>query len=151
MMSNEYYTIDREIKSPVVVCNICALARNGLTYESGKHLDLFTKYKELDNLCLSVINYYYNPNIDYINFVEPMETNPNILLPSPERAIIECIKFIKNMDESILIEALQNYKLWHKNYDKLYNMADFYDVSKKELEYWINEAEDEETEEIPLF
>ena len=91
---DSYKLVDKEIKTPVVICGICALARNALTYTPGGHLDLFTKYEELDGLDLAVITYYYNPNIDYTNFVRPMETNPNILLPSPERAIIECIKFI---------------------------------------------------------
>ena len=143
MSYDDYIIIDKEIKTPVVICGNCSLARNGLTYYSGKHLDLFTKYKELHNLNLAVITYYYNPNIDYTNFVRPMETNPNILLPSPERAIIECIKFIDFVSEDILLEAIQNYKLWYKSYDKLYPMADFYQVSKKDLDHWIYEAEND--------
>lgn len=143
MIYNDYILIDKEIKTKVVICGNCSLARNGLTYYPGKHLDLFTKYKELDNLNLSVITYYYNPNIDYTNFVTPMETNVNILLPSPERAIIECIKFIDIVQEDILIEAIQNYKLFYKSYDKLYEMANFYNLPKKELDYWIYESEND--------
>lgn len=75
-----------------------------------KHLDLFTKYEELHNLNLAIITYYYNSNIDYTNFVRPMETNLNILLPSPERTIVEPIKFIDFVSEDILLEAIQNYK-----------------------------------------
>jgi len=143
MSYNDYIILDKEIKTPVVICGNCSLARNGLTYYSGKHLDLFTKYRGLNNLNLAVITYYYNPNIDYTNFVKPLKSNNNLLVPSMERAIIECIKFIDTVSEGSLIEALKNYQLRYKNYDKLYPMADFYQVSKEDLDHWIYEAEND--------
>lgn len=140
------YIADKEIKTKVVICGDCSLARNGLTYYPGGHLDLFTKYENLNKLDLCIITYYYNPKIDYTHFLTPMETNENILLPSPERAIVECIKFIDNVQEDILIEALLNYKLFYNSYDKLYEVGKFFDVSKNDIDYWIGEAEDYQCE-----
>lgn len=45
------------------------------------------------------------------------------------------------VSEGSLIEALKDYQLRYKNYDKLYTMADFYQVSKEDLDHWIDEAE----------
>lgn len=135
---------DEEIKTKAVICGDHALEESGLLYYNpGARLDIFTKYKELDNLYLSVISYHYNPNIDYTNFVKPLKSNNNLLVPSMERAIIECIKFIDTVSEGSLIEVLKDYQLWYKNYDKLYAMAAFYQVSKEDLDYWIYEAEND--------
>lgn len=135
---------DEEIKTKAVICGDRALEESGLLYYNpGARLDIFTKYKELDNLYLCVISYHYNPNIDYTNFVKSLKSNNNLLVPSMERAIIECIKFIYTVSEGSLIEALKDYQLRYKSYDKLYEMADFYQVSKEELDYWIYEAEND--------
>lgn len=135
---------DEEIKTKAVICGDRALEESGLLYYNpGARLDIFTKYKELDNLYLSVVSYHYNPNIDYTNFVKPLKSNNNLLVPSMERAIIECIKFINTVSEGSLIEALKNYQLRYKNYDKLYIMADFYQVSKEDLDHWLYEAEND--------
>ena len=135
---------DEEIKTKAVICGDRALEESGLLYYNpGARLDIFTKYKELNNLNLAVITYYYNPNIDYTNFVKPLKSNNNLLVPSMERAIIECIKFIDTVSEGSLIEALKDYQLRYKNYDKLYTMADFYQVSKEDLDRWIYEAEND--------
>jgi len=135
---------DEEIKTKAVICGDRALEESGLLYYNpGARLDIFTKYKELDNLYLSVVSYHYNPNIDYTNFVKPLKSNNNLLVSSIERAIIECIKFIDTVSEGSLIEALKDYQLRYKNYDKLYPMADFYQVSKEDLDHWIYEAEND--------
>lgn len=131
---------DKEIEGNYVLCGTCALSRNALTYERGEHVEVFTKNKQFDGMCLAVITYYYNPNIDFDNFVTPMSTNPNLLLPNAERAIIEALKFPDTTMEITIIESLNSYIDRFKDTKKLYEMAEFYKYPKEQLEYWINEA-----------
>lgn len=129
-----------------VICGQCAIARNGLTSQNSTHLDLFTEYETLDRLNLVILCYYYNPSIDTEHWVKPMFTNPKLLLPSPERAIVEYIKNEKWCDEGTLIEALKTYEFRDDicNLPLLYKVAEFFEVPKETIDYWLNEARTDE-------
>ena len=129
-----------------VLCGQCALARNGLTTQNSVILDVFTEHSELDGLDLHVMVYYYNPSIDYEHWVTPSPTNPLLLLPSPERAIVEYVKNEKWCDEGTLIEALKTYELRKTitNLPLLYEVAEFFKVPKETIDYWLNEARTDE-------
>lgn len=135
-----------DLEYPHVICGQCAVARNGLTTQNYTHLDLFTEYEALDHLNLAIVMYYYNPSIDTEHWVKPMFTNPNLLLPSPERAIVEYMKNEKWCDEGTLIEALQGYEFREDicNLPLLYEVAEFFDVPKETMDYWLNEARTDE-------
>ena len=139
------YVFDKYVKdNSYVVCGICALVRNGLVIFDKDHLDLFTQYPEIDGIDAYAVRYVYNPNIDYEYEVTPFFTNPLILLPSKERAIVEYVLCERYCDEGILIEALKSYLLWFKNLPKLYEVADHFGLSREVLDYWIHEAETDE-------
>lgn len=123
-----------------VLCAACALSRNGLTSHSTQHLCLQTPYAEIDGTCVVYITYFYCKNIDYEYFVTPETTNPLILKPTKERAIVEYILNEKWCDEGILIEALKTYLQWFRNDEELYCVADFFGLDRKTLDYWIKEA-----------
>lgn len=143
-MSNELYWVDKNVKKPSILCNSCALARNGLIAQTGIHLDLFSQLKDAEALDAGFVTYYYNENIDYDNYVTPMKTNSNLLLPTRERALVEYLLLEKWCDEGTLIEALKTYKLLEGVYDRLYEVADFYKLPRETLDYWIHEAETDE-------
>lgn len=139
------YIYDKEIKERRVICAHCALARVGLTTFSPVHLDLWTKYPSIDGVDAAIVRYLYNPNIDYEYELTPMNTNPLLLLPSKERALVEFIKCEKWCDEGILIESLKTYLNWFYNEKHLYEVAAYFQLPKETLDYWIKEAlEDEE-------
>lgn len=139
----EHYWIDKEVKKPSVVCSQCALARNGLTTQNAVLLNLFTTYERLDGFDAGVVVYFYNPNIDYENYISAMPHNPYVLLPTKERAIAEYLKFEKWCDEGTLIEALDSYLFW-SDYDvtELYKVCDFYGVKRDVIDYWLLEVQD---------
>ena len=134
---------DSLVKETHVICCHCALARTGLIVFNPDHLELFTENKSLGaKMSASVVTYYYNPHIDYKTDVIPSKSNPLLLCPTKERAIVECIKFIKYVDEGLLIEALQSYidNFWN---NRIYAVGDHFGVNKKTLDYWFEEARNE--------
>lgn len=134
------FPYDACYKKKAIITGCCALERNGLIYASSAHLDLQTTFKELDGLQTCICNFYYNPEIDWDYLLCPMKSNPLLLLPSKERALIECIQHLDWVDEGFLIEALKTYLNWFKDDDRLYACADHFGVSRETVNYWINEA-----------
>ena len=129
-----------------VICGPCALARAGLITYSTELLFLQTPFIEVDGVCTVYVTYYYYDNIDYEHWVYPSKSNPLLLQPTKERAIVDYIRNEKWCDEGILIEALKSYLMWFRNDKELYEVADFFGVTREIIDYWINEAlTDEET------
>lgn len=139
------FRYDDLVKKPHVICNICSLARNGLTTFNPEHLDLFSNISaELGKVfSASIVTYYYNPDIDYEYEVTPSKTNPLLLLPSKERSIVECIKWLDYVDEGVLIEAIKSYLDYFWN-DHIYEVGEHFGVSRETLDYWFKEAEEDE-------
>lgn len=126
-----------------VIVGSCALAMNGLTTVGGWYLTLATKYKEIDNFQLATKSYHYLPEIDKINYIKPTNFNPNLLLPSAERALAECIKNLDIIIEGELLEAIDTYLLFNDNNDdELRKVCNFYGVTDDVLDYWIEESKD---------
>ena len=134
------YPYDKLITEKRVLCEECALARVGLINYNAGHLQLMTNDSSFDKFSMCYITYYYYENIDYEKYVIPSADNPNILVPTKERAIIEYMKNEKWRDEGVLIEALKNYLRWFRNDEKLYKVADHFEVKRDLVDYWINEA-----------
>lgn len=116
-----------------------------LTTQNAIVLDMLTEYEEADGISVSIAKYYYKPNIDYVHYVSPMYTNELILLPTPERAIVEYIFFEKWCDEGTLIEALKTYesKDWQCDLPLLYKVAEFFGLKREVIDYWIKEARED--------
>lgn len=140
------FIYDKEVSKTKVLCGICALSRNGLTTHNPTVLDMFTDIPELDGVSVTIAKYFYKSPIDTEHFVTPMETNPMLLLPTPERAIVEYIQNEKWCDEGVLIEALKTYEFRDDicSLSLLYEVAEFFGLSKDILDYWIIEASEDE-------
>lgn len=117
-----------------------ALARNGLVYFSPVYLDIASKAA----CSKSGIMRYLNTNTDTEHYTRPSKDNPNLLIPTRERALVDYMLYQDEYgDEGLLIEALQNYLEQFKDMDKLYEVADFYKLPRETVDYWIKEAEEE--------
>lgn len=138
-MADEFL-YDKFYTKRAVLTGVCALARNGLVYANANHLEIQTGEKQLDGLHTVPCNFYYNGDIDWEYELTESPSNSSLLLPSKERAIVECIKHLDWCDEGILIEALKSYLMWFRDDDKLYKCADHFGVSRDTIDYWINEA-----------
>ena len=134
---------DFAIDKQTVCCSSSALARNGLIMFDTIHLDLQTGKIELDKTNYAYFSLFYNPNVDYEYCVVKSPSNPLLLLPSKERALVECIKHLDWIDEGLLIEGLRNYldNFWDKKL--LYEAAEHFELPMEELQYWLNEARNE--------
>jgi hypothetical protein len=134
------FPYDNLISERRVICGVCALGRSGLTTYDMKHLDLFSPYPEVDGVSTVYISYYYKKNIDYDHWVFASESNPLLLQPTKERALVEYILNEKWLDEGVLLEAINDYIEYFPNHEKLYEVADFFKLSREVLNYWICEA-----------
>lgn len=127
--------------------NFQIVGESALTYNKlmwgGGDLVLYTPVSLLDNLSYGDIHLEHNHFTDgyYCNEVDGEN---NLWLPSAERALVDTINFIEqNYIEGPLIESLQTYLSEHDDLSKLYEVADFYKVSRDTIDYWINEAREE--------
>lgn len=127
-----------------VLCGTSALNRAGLISASSNHLYLMTTWEEFDNLDLAYAHFVYYPKVDYKHWVSPSKSNPLILQPTKERAIVEYILNEKWCDEGLLIEALKSYISFFWNEKELYKVADFFGLKRDVLDYWIKEAKEDE-------
>lgn len=138
------FNFDGLVQKKCVLANVCALARNSLTTIEANKLGIWTKLKELDGIDFGAVTYYYKKGFDTEHYLAPAKTNPLILIPTPERAIVEYIQNEKWCDEGTLIEALKSYLFRYGNTEKLFEVARFFGLSEEHLSYWITEAEEDE-------
>ena len=139
MIRHQYDCI---VTSKIVLCGCCALVRNGLiNWDGGTHLDMYTEIETLHQFNMVYAMYHYTKKIDYEYCVSPSPTNPLILVPTKERAIVEYVRDEHLCDEGILIEALKNYLMWFRNDELLREASDHFGVPWETMLYWIHEAE----------
>lgn len=134
-----YFSANRDYRTLIV--GQCSLVDNGLMYGPCT-LDVLSRYKEIDHtnygdICIE----YYHFRDGY--FCREIDSEHNVWLPSPERAIVDTITFLdKNYIEGPLIESLQNYLRKNPDLTELRKVADFYKLPQETLNYWIREAEE---------
>lgn len=144
-MKNSDLHYDCIVTSKIVLCGCCALVRNGLiSWDGGLHLDMYTEIESLHKFNMVYAMYFYTKKIDYEYCVSPSSTNPLILVPTKERALIEYIRDDYLCDEGILIEALKSYLMWFRNDELLKEAAEHFGVAWETVLYWIHEAETDE-------
>ena len=153
MVSEEYYkksVHDFETQGRFVMTGLSALVLNGLVAHAFGPPCFLTDNKKLANIRIRhKVFYYYEEEVDFENFVVPFdERAENIMFPTKERAIVDCIRFkMRNVDEGIFLEALYNYVIFEcgeeqDDFRKLKEVSDFYNIDWNVMEYWMNEAED---------
>lgn len=128
------------VKETSIACGSYALAKNSLICFSPSILCVFTDSTILENVTCTGFDYYYrNMEIDYQYELRPSKENPLLLIPSKERAIVECIKWLEYVDEGELIEALKTYldMFWD---NRIYKVGEHFGISKETLDYWFEEA-----------
>lgn len=144
--TSSFNKFDKYIEDPKIVCGSTSLARNALIYAGADNLNLQTSRQRYNGMNVGMFTLHYNPDIDWKYELKPSETNPLLLLPSKERAIVECIKHLDWVDEGLLVEALKNYlwRFYDADGEKLYKVAKYFDVPKETIDYWLDEARNDE-------
>lgn len=119
-----------------------ALALNGLTCSGVRDLKVLTTNPYLDRIYNHTYVYYYCNEIDTENYA--IKYKDSLLLPTVERAIVDYIRMEDIRDEGTLIWAIQDY-IDSSKYDmnKVYEVAEFYNVPKEVIDYWFKEAREE--------
>lgn len=146
IQANTIDTFAIYVKEPVVVTGEHAFARCGLTTTFILNVQCETDIEYINGCGVCFVHYYCNKNAKNYCETHPSSVNPNILVPSKERAIVDYIMYRDNFDEGILIEGLMSYLNYNKDLTKLYEVAKHLHLPKKELDYWLEEARNETTE-----
>lgn len=132
------------VKETSIACGSYALAQNSLICFSPSIFCVFTDSTILENVTCTGFDYYYrNMAIDYKYELRPSRENSLLLIPSKERAIVECIKWLEYVDEGELIEALKTYldMFWD---NRIYEVGEHFGISEETLDYWFEEARNDE-------
>lgn len=143
---NQQIFVDVNRPTNFLLVGTPSLVYNGLMYGnvSGEMLTVYTDILELDGLHLGDVSLEYNHFNDSAYCIE-FDKDNNLWLPTAERALVDTIHFLKqNYIEGPLIESLQNYLAKHEDLSELYAVAEHYSVSRDEIDYWINEALEED-------
>lgn len=121
-----------------------ALFRSGLTYAQSYTLDVWTDYEDIPNGLFAVfVRYYQNPLAKDFKYTIKSPANDKVHEPTKERAIVETIKFHEYFNEGILIEAIQSYIAYNPSMALVYEVADYFNVPRDDIDYWFNEAREE--------
>ncbi len=91
---------------------------------------------------MTLTKYFIKSNKDDRNFVKIVG---NFAVPTPERAIVDYITCEKHLDEGNLIWAIQNYiDEYGEEMMDIYKVADFYGVDRDQIDFWFNEARNDD-------
>lgn len=127
-----------------VMVGISALCYSGLSTANCYVPDLLTTIEGIDGVLIAgMVNYYYIGDIDYTAYVTPLKEVTNILIPTYERAIVECIKHdLRFADEGYFVEAVDRYLSFFYNRPLLEEVANHFGVPMEKVDYWLKESED---------
>lgn len=138
-----YPNIDK--KNPIVFTGDTAMVLNGYSVSGIYIPDVLTDAIELKGLRLAgYVNYCYVPEVGVKHYVKHFMDNEMILLPIPERAIVENIKYkLEFVDEGYFCDALDRYQHSNSmNYELLKEVANHFNVSMEQIDYWLEESSD---------
>lgn len=129
-----------KIESLTSVVGFSALAFHGLV-NGYDCLCKLAQCSAMDGVCINGVKYEWYHIHDKNNFILIVG---NKEYPTAERAIVDCILWQhRNYDEGFLIEALQSYQQQGHNVEDLYEVADFYKLDRRAVDYWWKEAEED--------
>lgn len=128
-----------------VLAGANALHMCGL-YDGGfACVEVYTEEKIIAGLQIrSTIRYHYVEDEGVDVFTEPLRDFPNIYVPIPERALVDCIRYdMEFVDEGAFCESMDLYNRSPRfsNYEYLLYVAGYYGVDKKTIDYWIDESD----------
>lgn len=151
MLRNKEYYISRILPNIVtdgtklVMCGTSAMCYNGMSIAGVYQPDILVENEELDGLRLAGhVNYYYVKDIDCTNYLTQLKEVQNILIPSRERAIVECIKYnLRFTNETYFCDSFERYLNGNLYNEKmLKEVANHFKVPYSDIEYWISESID---------
>lgn len=130
-------------ETPVVLTGNTAFVYGGISVTGSLTPDVLTDNKLLDGIIIwDRVHYCYTPNLDYTNYVTPLGGLENVFVCSRERAIVESIK--SNFDYILLdwfcdgLNRYQHYGFF--NYELLCEVAEFYEISKEDIDFWLEDT-----------
>lgn len=127
-----------------IIMGTNALVINCLSTAIETILIVATKEEWLGGLDLGPMQYKYIPDIDDKNFLNPINDNEKLFIPTSERAIIDAIRYPDFVRDEYTLQAIVDYcdMRYKTDHSKLYEVAAFYGIGKEEMDYRIEDARD---------
>lgn len=126
--------------SDCVLCGTCAFARVGLTTLKSEQLEILQSTDYTSDKVITYAGDTYND----LSFTTVSPMSVYVHEPSRERAIVEYILYRQYFDEGVLIEGIQEYlSLYNDDVSALYPVAEHFNLHSEILDYWINEARED--------
>lgn len=126
----------------MILTNVTALSYNGLIYSVGGFPYIATWRSQADGVRTLDKVFLYSKYFYDTTYMRQL--SDGIMLPTPERTIVEYVLNEKHCDEGLLIEALKSYnENGNANYQLLYEVAEHFKLSRDILDYWLKEARED--------
>lgn len=142
----EFVAPNIESGKPHVLAGISAFQYSGLCPLNPTELRVYIPYPLFNDLFLAGrVHYFYQDPIDTEYCVHFHPWCPYILVPSPERAIVETILYsMPGIDEGEFLESLSRYYYTPGlfNAELLQDAASHFGLDSAVLEYWKKESDD---------
>ncbi len=143
----ESYYITKKITDCAegVIVGKIALVVNAMSTGLPSNICVATKNEWLDGFDLFRLRYKYIEDLDIENFLFPINGNAKLFIPTAERAIVDALRYPDTLLEEYTLQAIVDYcDMLHKNEDisMLYEVAEFYGISKSEMDSHIEDARD---------
>lgn len=132
MFYNEYksrakYPFDKLVGShgkKYIVMFDRALWHAGLIKDCNPQLTLACTDRDISYTSTFMTTFIDNPWFQWYEYTTPSPKSSNILYPTAERALVECIFFQKEFNnDNVIDEAMTTYWIKHKSWDKLFEMS----------------------------
>lgn len=121
-----------------------ALQANGLVVWYGNVASLTTHLPELhrEDVIGDVLFYFPDVHGDHSEVRRYTQTRYALAaVPTPERALIDYIRHLDDLEEIYLVEGLRDYVAHHNDLSHLREIAAHYDATEA-LEYWLEDIKD---------
>ena len=129
-----------------ILVGTSALSHNGLGSAVSDFIQVTVNLPIFDNVKAGHWTYFYRPFLDSVNFLIERAVNGIVMkVPTKERALIDCMRDTSIVDEGQLCEAIVDYLEYKSNdgsIEKLYEVADFFNYPREQVDWWISEAYD---------
>lgn len=118
-----------------------ALYFNGLCGGIGSCKSITTTTAEFNGIRSLRKMFFFREIQDTTNFISRI-VEEKYLVPTAERALVEAVKY-DDTDLGYVFESFCKYLDRNEDLTKLYEVADFYDVPRDKIGWWIKEVHED--------
>lgn len=114
-----------------------AVSLSGLCAIEVSSLNLLTPYSVMDGVNTLITRFKFSPFACDESFTEPHPDNPNILIPTMERTLVEMFLMHNDSELELLNVATSNYLFFGNDKEKLFEVAAHFHISESVFDNYV--------------